>query len=188
MSRGTVAKVSAEPTVLEERQLIGRFVSPGSVAETRAELRQGNRAHALPPAAAPTPAASGDWVVVRALCRVRRHEDREDDILKVCEVLQLEPFDSTPLVVRQVESGGATLRFLTPIEVEPRPVHDMYALDFPPLDIMASGETRAEAEAAFLDELAWLWETYAQADATTLAEDAAELRATLPGMVQKGAS
>ncbi|MBM3472344.1 MAG: hypothetical protein FJX75_03600 [Armatimonadetes bacterium] len=191
MSRSSAVEVSPEPTVLEERRLIGRLVTLGPGPDARAELQQGDRAYACPsgPEQAERLASlSGEWVVVRAACRVVKHDDREDDILELLDIEEVALFDSTPLVVRELALGATVLRFVTPIEVEPRPADNLVALDYPPLGIMAAGETRAEAVAAFLEELGWLWETYVQADEARLAEDALELRATFLQMVRTEAS
>jgi hypothetical protein len=92
------------------------------------------------------------------------------------------------LSVAELSAGSLRLRFTPPIRVRPEFTDDLCTFTYPPLGIVAYASTRAEAEAAFLDELAWLWETYVQVDESTLAEDAIELRATLLEMVKEEGS
>jgi hypothetical protein len=182
----------ADADTLEERQLIGRLVmmrsrQPGPEFALRQERREfacpydEDLEHQLLD-------LYDEVVVVRGLCRVLKHDDQEDEVLELRDIGEVVPFDTNPLVVHELTVADTTLKLPAPIRVEPRPVDNLVGLDYPPLGIVASGETRNEAEVAFLGELGWLWQTYAQADESTLAPDAIELRAGLLAIVGKEAS
>jgi hypothetical protein len=81
------------------------------------------------------------------------------------------------------EAGVVPLR--EPIRVRPAFSDNLVTFEYPPLRIVAYGETRAEAEAAFHEELSWCWDFYALADDDTLNRGAQELKTILLSLVRR---
>ncbi len=188
MSRSTSVRVSSEQAVLEERQVIGRLAAVGSGPDAHVEVRRGARPYACqydPDLAEQLVMLLGQWVVVRGVFRVTKHDDCEDDLLELCGIKEITPADTSPLVVDSVSVAGATLRFTPSLRLEPVLKDDLFLFEVPDLGVVTGAPTREEAEEEFRQELGWLWEHYVRGEATGFAPDALRLRRVFKTMARE---
>jgi len=175
--------------VLEERRLIGRLVMLRS-REPTFEIRQESRSLRCPydPDLAEQLLGLFDAMVsVRGVCRVVKHDDRDDDILELLDVGEVTYLDEGELTATQIATEGAPLLLAAPLSVTPEFSDNLVVFEYRPLGIIACGETREEAATAFGDELAWLWAEYGQRPDEALSRDTRELKAHLLGLLAGGA-
>jgi hypothetical protein len=91
----------------------------------------------------------------------------------------------TDLLVTGITTGAGVLPLREPLRISPGFSDNLVTFEYPPLRILAYGETRAEAEAAFHEELSWCWDFYALAEDDTLNPGAQELKAVLLSLVRR---
>lgn len=172
----------AENAIIEERRFIGRVDYVRRVV-------LGNTGLAIPidPDSAGGYVPSPDEIfIVTALCRVIRHDDREDDVIGVVSIIELEGLDASPLEIAGIETGNGCIRLRSPLSVEMTVSEGALCFRYEPLGIVAHGESREEAEEALRDELSWFWEQYASANDDMLWEDLQEAKRHLLSLVGGG--
>jgi hypothetical protein len=92
---------------------------------------------------------------------------------------------TTDLLVTGIATAGGVLPLREPIRVKPELADGLVTFEYRPLHIVAYGETRAEAAAAFREELSWCWDFYALAKDETLNRSAQEMKAILLALVRR---
>lgn len=95
---------------------------------------------------------------------------------------------ATPLRVLTIDLPRGAVALREPLSVAPDFSDGLVTFEHASLDIVAYARTRAEAEQAFGDELAWLWEEYAEADDADLSPEARLLKQRLRGLVEDEAT
>ena len=181
------AQLSSED-VLEERNLIGRLVMLRSRQPTF-EIRQPGRSFTCPydPDLEEQLLGLYDAMVsVRGVCRVVKHDDRDDEILELLDVGEVLFLDEGDLSVTEIAAGQTTLPLSQPLSVPVDFSDNLVVFEYEPLGIIACGETREQAEQAFGVELTWLWEEYGQTPDDELSPDTRELKTHLLALLAGG--
>ena len=190
--RKVVQILAAKDTVtdvIEERQLIGRLNMVQGVPP-QLEISQGRRGFACAYDQEELgEQLGGMWnklVIATGVCRVIPHDDEDDEIVELRGIADINLVPTEPLLITEVVSEGVSRPLREPIEVAPDFSDNLVSFDYSPLGIVAYGETREEAEAAFREELSWCWGFYALADDSTLSRGAQQLKASLLLLVRGG--
>lgn len=184
-----LAAQTSSTDVLKERQIIGRLIMLRS-RPAGFEIRQERRTFGCPydPDIEEQLLGMYDAIVaVKGVCRIVEHEDEDDEILELCDIGEVDVVDEAPLDLAALVEGTPVLSADLEM-IEPDFSDNLVTFECPELSIIAHGETRADAEAAFRDELLWLWNTYALADGADLAADASALKASLLRLAERKAS
>lgn len=177
-----------EADEVEERQLIGRLNMLQGEPPQLEISQEGDRAFACPYDHEELGEQLRDmWdrtVIAMGICRVIKHEHADDEIVELRGIVEITVAPMEPLRITEVVTDASTLPLQEAIEVAPDFSDNLVSFEYQPLDILAYGQTREEAEAAFREELNWLWEAYALAQDETLDRNAQELKATLLSLVR----
>ena len=128
--------------------------------------------------------APDELFIASVICRVARHRDEDDMIVEIRDVVEIVPFDASPLDVRAIIVDSGELQLRAPLRVPLQVFENMVLFEYAPLGIFACGATRDEADGAFRDELSWLWAEYADAEDSALAEDTQALKTRLHMLVE----
>lgn len=105
--------------------------------------------------------------------------DDEASPIELTEVNAIRPVDLSPIAVTSVDRGDLHLRAREPLYITPTLSSDdsqLFEATYDHLGIDAFASTREKLVAAIQDEIAFLWECYANEDPSRLASDAQVLR------------
>lgn len=177
---------AAPDDVLEERQLLGRINMLQADPPLYTLLLPGGGSFRVPfdPELAEEYRPLWDeCVIVNTICRVIRHADEDDVIVEVRDVVEITPVDESPLELAAIPLAAAPIALLEPLSVPPDFSDNLVNFNYDPLGIVAYGQTREEAEQAFREELAWLWQEYAAAPEDTLTAGAIRFKQHLHQLV-----
>ncbi|MBU0609031.1 MAG: hypothetical protein KKI08_14185, partial [Armatimonadetes bacterium] len=180
---------AAPDDVLEERQLLGRINILQADPPLYTLLLPGGGSFRVPfdpEVAEEYRPLWGEWVIANTICRVIRHSDEDDVIVEVRDVVEVTPVDESPLELAAIPLAAGALALPSPLSVPATFSDNLLSFEYEPLGIVAYGQTRDEAEAAFREELVWLWEEYADAPEEDLADDARRLKQQLHELVEGG--
>ena len=127
-------------------------------------------------------------VIANTICRVIPRHREDDIIVEIRDVVEISPVDDEPLELAAIPLAGGPLPLRERLTVPPDFSDNLVTFEYPPLGILAYGETREEAEQAFGAELAWLWSSYADVPDESLAPGAIGLKQRLRHMVEGSAA
>ncbi len=181
-----LAAQASPEDVLQERQFIGRINVLQADPRTSTLVLPDGRSFRFPYDELLTEDLHRLWdelVIVRAICRVVPHETEDDYIAEIKDVSDILPVDAALLEMAAIPSPAGDLPLRTPLSVAPDFADNLVTFQYEPLGIVACGDTREEAAQAFREELAWLWQFYAEPSERPLAPSALRLRQRLRDMV-----
>lgn len=178
--RGSIAQRART----EERRFIGRIDHT-----CRVVVERGLSAPIDPDSAGGYVPSEDVLFAVTAICRVIPHDDDEDEIIELVDVVEARAIDSSPLEIDTIPGpdGRPTgERHIAPLVVPLSVEGNSVVFQHEPLGIYASGDTREEAEEEFIDELAWLVDEYGSATEGSLTPDAIRLKRNINALLAGG--
>jgi hypothetical protein len=186
-TRVQVLRAQASPTdVLQERQFIGLLNTLQANPPRSTLVLSDGRSLPFPYDQELAEELRRTWderVIVRAICRVVLNEHGDDYLAEIKDVNDITMVDETPLELSAIPLPDGPLPLCKPLSVPPDFSDNLITFEYAPLGIVAYGATRGEAEQAFGEELAWLWQEYAAAREDALTPGAIRLKQHLHELV-----
>lgn len=114
--------------------------------------------------------------------------DEDDNPIKLTDVTRLEPVDLSPISLKVIHWQHREFHCTPALLLQPildEESQQLYVVEVPDLTLHAYAQTREHLLQEISDQIAFLWDTYVEAPAHTLAADALQLREQLLASIQK---